>query len=99
MWHQIDSNLKKAKDAFSEIKKLGAGKAKAEGVKGQWGKEVQSCLASCVALGVAVSGVKKAVEGWDGKDRKGLGIKVEVPKSETGGRYNEGWVVVKVSKA
>jgi hypothetical protein len=61
-----------------------------------WTKDVQSALASCIALGVAIAGVKSAVtkktEGFE------LGAKVEVPESGAGKRYAEGWVVVKVLK-
>jgi hypothetical protein len=96
LWTEIDNNLKAAKEAFAEVKKLGARAAKAEGVEKVWTKDVQSALASCIALGVAIAGVKSAVtkktEGFD------LGAKVEVPESGAGKRYAEGWVVVKVLK-
>jgi hypothetical protein len=96
LWTEIDNNLKAAKEAFAEVKKLGARAAKAEGVEKVWTKDVQSALASCIALGVAIAGVKSAVtkktEGFE------LGAKVEVPESGAGKRYAEGWVVVKVLK-
>jgi hypothetical protein len=96
VWSEIEYCLKSAKEAFAEVKKLGARAAKAEGVESAWGKDVQSALASCVALGVAVAGVKEAV-GKMGEDRR-LGVKVEVPESGGGKRYAEGWVVVRVVK-
>jgi hypothetical protein len=96
LWAEIDRSVKSAKDAFAEVKKLGARAAKAEGVEGAWAREVQSALASCVALGVAVAGVKDAV-GKMGPDGK-VGVRIEVPESGKGRRYAEGWVVVRVVK-
>lgn len=97
LWRDIDAHLKAAKDCFSVLKKGGAKRAKAGGVQIVWGKEVQGALASCVALGVAVVGVRNAVKD---KGIGKLGIKVELPgmRSEEGkaGRYSEGWVVGKV---
>jgi hypothetical protein len=97
LWTEIDNNLKAAKEAFAEVKKLGARAAKAEGVEKVWTKDVQSALASCIALGVAIAGVKSAVM----KNSEGYGLggaKVEVPESGAGKRYAEGWVVVKILK-
>jgi hypothetical protein len=96
MWTEIDNNLKSARDAFAEVKKVGARAAKAEGVEKTWGKDVQNALASCIALGVAVAGVKDAVM-KKGEGEK-LAVKIEVPESGAGKRYAEGWVVVKVLK-
>ncbi|KAF2129061.1 amino-acid N-acetyltransferas-like protein subunit Mak10 [Dothidotthia symphoricarpi CBS 119687] len=97
VWSEIDTSLKAAKGAFAEMKKLGAKAAKAEGVEKAWVKEVQSALASCIALGVAVAGVKNAVLKKDIAAGEDMGIKVEVPEAGTGKRYAEGWVVAKVS--
>jgi hypothetical protein len=96
LWTEIDNNLKGAKEAFAEVKKLGATAAKTEGVEKVWTKDVQSALASCIALGVAIAGVKSVVT----KKGKGeeLGVKIEVPESGVGKRYAEGWVVVKILK-
>jgi hypothetical protein len=96
LWTEIDASLKNAKEAFAEYKKLGARAAKTEGVEKAWAKDVQSALASCIALGVAVAGVKDAVMKRGDKDR--LAVKVQVPESGVGKRYAEGWVVVKISK-
>ncbi|KAF1834626.1 Mak10-domain-containing protein [Decorospora gaudefroyi] len=99
LWAEVDGHVKAAKAAFAEYKKMGVVAAKAEGVEKAWGKEVQSALASCVALGVAVAGVKDMVvkKGMDG-GKEGWGMKVEVPEAGTGKRYAEGWVVVKTHK-
>lgn len=96
LWMEIDNSLRMAKEAFAELKKLGARAAKTEGVEKAWGKDVQSALASCIALGVAVAGVKDAVMRTGDGDK--VGVKVEVPESGVGKRYAEGWVVVKVLK-
>ncbi|KAF2024721.1 amino-acid N-acetyltransferas-like protein subunit Mak10 [Setomelanomma holmii] len=100
LWTEIDASIKAAKDSFAEVKRLGARAAKAEGVEKAWSKEVQGKLASCVALGVAVAGVKDAVGRKEESVsvREGLGVKVEVPESGMGKRYAEVWVVVKVLK-
>ncbi|KAF2855203.1 amino-acid N-acetyltransferas-like protein subunit Mak10 [Plenodomus tracheiphilus IPT5] len=100
LWREIDAQLKNAKEAYAEVKRLGAGAARAQGVQSAWGKGVQSALASCIALGVAVAGVKSAVAG-EGKDverEQGFGIRIEIPEAGVGKRYAEGWVVVKVVK-
>ncbi|KAL5121539.1 N-alpha-acetyltransferase, non-catalitic subunit [Pleosporales sp. CAS-2024a] len=98
LWTDIDMSLKGAKDAFAEYKKLGAVAAKAQGVEKEWTKDVQSVLASCIALGVAVAGIKDAVMEQGGDGKKKPGVKVDVPASGAGKRYAEGWVIVKVSK-
>jgi hypothetical protein len=92
-WSTIDIHVEAVKRAFTNIKKGGAKKSKAGGVEMAWGKEIQGTLASCIALGIAVVGVKGALAGSDG-----LGIKVEVPGFGEGKRYHEGWVVGKVVK-
>ncbi|KAH9883027.1 hypothetical protein J1614_000394 [Plenodomus biglobosus] len=98
LWMEIEARLKSAKEAFAEVKKLGARAARAQGVKEPWGKGVQSALASCVALGIAVAGVKKAVVGVGAKGGEGMGIKIEIPEAGQGKRYAEEWIVVKVVK-
>lgn len=96
LWGELDGHLRNAREAFAEVKKMGARTARAEGVASAWGKNMQGALASCVALGVAVVGVKDAVA--KRKEGEGLGIRVEIPEAGTGKRYAEGWVVVKVIK-
>jgi hypothetical protein len=96
LWTGIDHCIKGAKESFAELKKLGARAAKAEGVETAWAKDVQSVLASCIALGVAVAGVKDAA--MKKGERNELGVKIEVPESGAGKRYAEGWVIVKVLK-
>ena len=100
LWAEIEGSLKTAKESFAQVKKLGAQAAKAEGVEKAWAKDVQCVLASCVAAGVAVAGVKNAVKKKKKNEveERGLGINVEVPESGVGTRYAEGWVVVKVVK-
>lgn len=98
LWTDLDASLKAAKDAFARVKKHGAKKSKAGGVEQAWNKEVQGMLASCIALGVAVAGVKAAVkEGGDGAGKE-VGVRVEIPAAGMGKRYAEGWVVGKVVK-
>lgn len=97
LWSELDAHLRNAKEAFGDLKKIGARAARAGGVSGAWGKGVQSALASCVALGVAVAGVKAAA-GKRGEKEEGLGVSVEIPEAGTGKRYAEGWVVVKIAK-
>jgi hypothetical protein len=97
LWSEIDDALKAAREAFTEVKRLGAKAAKAQGVEAAWVKEVQSVLASCVAAGVSVAGVKSAVAEIKGNEEK-VKVSVEVPEAGAGKRYAEGWVVVKVAK-
>ena len=61
-----------------------------------WNAEVQSALASCIALGVASAGIKDAVKKAGGFER--LRIRAEIPDSGAKKRYAEGWVVVKIVK-
>ncbi|KAF1936787.1 amino-acid N-acetyltransferas-like protein subunit Mak10 [Clathrospora elynae] len=98
LWVEVDGHIKAAKVAFAEMKKMGTKAARAEGVKNAWGKDVQSALASCIALGVAVAGVKEAVSKKDVAAGESLGIRVELPEAGTGKRYAEGWVVAKILK-
>ncbi|KAF1966440.1 hypothetical protein BU23DRAFT_560254 [Bimuria novae-zelandiae CBS 107.79] len=96
LWVDIDDSLQAAKDAFAKAKKYGAVKSKAGGVEQAWNKEVQGVLASCVALGVAVAGLKSAVQSIEPGGK--AGIKMELPEAGNGKRYVEGWVVGKVAK-
>lgn len=97
-WQKIDLHLKAAKESFAALKKSGAVSAKAGGVEKAWGEEVKGLLASCVALGVAVVGVKSAVGSIERGEEKDIGIKVDIPVVGAGKRYAEGWVVGKVVK-
>jgi hypothetical protein len=99
LWAEVDGHIKSAKVAWTEYKKIGFKSAKSEGVSESWAREVQSKLASCIALGVAVAGVKDAVvkRGEDATAGE-LGVKVELPEAGGGKRYAEGWVVAKVTK-
>ncbi|KAF2118729.1 amino-acid N-acetyltransferas-like protein subunit Mak10 [Lophiotrema nucula] len=96
-WLEIEDSVKRAKEEFSAVKKLGAKAAKSDSVAISWVKDVQGVLASCVALGVAVAGVKAAVE--EGEEGRELGIRFEIPGIGIGKRYAEGWVVGKVVKS
>ena len=99
LWAEVDMHLKSAKETFTQVKKIGAAAAKAEGVDKAWNKNVQSALASCVALGVAVAGVKDTVTKKDTTAVGGsLGVQVEIPESGAGKRYAESWIVVKIIK-
>jgi len=96
LWTNIDTALKNAKEAFAKMKKHGAKQSKAGGVEQAWGKEVNGLLASCVALGVAVAGLKVAARDvGDGEKAK---LSVEIPEAALGKRYAEGWVVGVVGK-
>lgn len=96
LWTDIDASLKAAKDAFTKVRKYGAHCSKASGVEQAWNKEIQGMLASCVALSIAVTGLKAAVKGND--PEQGLGVRVDLPSAATDQRYVEGWVVAKVTK-
>jgi hypothetical protein len=104
LWQEVDDRVKAAKAAFAEYKRLGAGTAKADGVKASWDDEVKRMLATCVALGLAVTGIKDAIMGegvgtdTDSKEDVGKGFNVEIPEAETGKRYAEGWIVGRVVK-
>jgi hypothetical protein len=96
LWTEVEGNLKAARDAFAELKRLGAGAARAQGVEKAWAKDVQSQLASCIALGVAVASIKARVAEME-RDEV-MGVKVDIPEFGVGKRYAEGWVVVKILK-
>jgi hypothetical protein len=86
----IDGMVKEARVAFAEMRKLGPVAARAEGVEGWWGKNVGALLASCVASGVAVAGVRGVVaKGGES------GMSMESP--ECGKRYHDWWVIPKIS--
>jgi hypothetical protein len=101
LWSEIDGQIKAAKAAFAEHKRIGVRAAKAEGVESSWSKNVQNALASCVALGLAVTDIKDRI-GEKGVVVDGaedaLGIRVEIPEAGVGKRYMDGWVVPKVVK-
>ncbi|KAF9701410.1 hypothetical protein EKO04_000052 [Ascochyta lentis] len=100
LWAEVDGNVRAAKEAFAELKRLGPAAARCAGVAKAWEREVQGVLASCVALGVAAAGVRDAVaKAGDAVVEAGaVGVRAEIPDSGGKGRYAEGWVVVKVVK-
>ncbi|CBX97049.1 hypothetical protein IAQ61_008005 [Plenodomus lingam] len=103
LWNEMEMPLRRAKEAWAEVRRIGAGAARARGVQAAWGSAIQSTLASCVALGIAIAGVKKAVARrgrGENEDPRALakGLQVEVPEAGSGKRYAEGWVVVKIAK-
>ena len=98
LWTEIDGALKAAREAFGEVKVLGAKAAKAQGVEEAWVKDVQSELASCVAVGVAVASLKSAAGAGEGEQGEKDRVKIEIPEAGSGKRYAEGWVVGKVVK-
>jgi hypothetical protein len=99
LWREVDGNVRAARDAFAEVKRLGAQAARCAGVEKSWGLEVQSAIASCVAIGVAAAGIRDAVRrAGDGGDVRKLGVRAEIPESGGKKRYSEGWVVVKIAK-
>lgn len=98
LWTEVDLHLKAAKDILAEVKKMGPVAAKSNGVEKAWTKNVQNALASCVALGVAIAGVKDAVAEKNTTIGTALGIKIEIPEPGTGNRYCDEWIVAKVVK-
>ncbi|EMD87612.1 hypothetical protein COCC4DRAFT_71022 [Bipolaris maydis ATCC 48331] len=95
LWSEIDGQLRTAKAAFAEYKRIGVQAAKAEGVESSWDRDVQNAVASCVALGLVVTEIR------DWVTEKGVnvsGIKAEIPEAGTGKRYADGWIVPKVVK-
>lgn len=94
LWSDIDTSLKAAKDAFAKVKNYGAKESKAGGVEQAWNKEIQGMLASCIALGVAVAGLKSAVK--DIEPGSGVQVEVEIPPVGADKRYVEGWIVPKI---
>ncbi|KAF2280481.1 amino-acid N-acetyltransferas-like protein subunit Mak10 [Westerdykella ornata] len=105
VWGGLELDLRQAREAFARVKKAGAEGMRAVGSRGVWEGEVQGLMKSCVGLGVAVVGVRGAVEGvdvdGDGGWRGRLGVRIEVPGIRDGGkveRYLEGWVVPRVVK-
>ena len=75
--------------------------ARCEGVfEAEWRKDMKDCVKACVAAGVAVAMLRKAVEksfGRDGRSKGNgsrLGLKVEIP--ETGNGYHDWWAVPKI---
>jgi len=99
-WSEIETHIQTAKTALQEYRRLGFQAAKAEGVQRSWESDVQSLVASCVALGLAVKGVKDGVVSAAAGSNEGeglvlgKGIRIEVP--EAGKRYSEGWIVPRV---
>jgi hypothetical protein len=91
LWTSVETALKNAKDAFAKVKKLGAGASKASGVEQAWAKDINSLLASCVALGVALVGVKR--EAQTAEAGYSVNFSMMIPKAGEGKRYAEGWVV------
>ncbi|KAK3077330.1 hypothetical protein LTS18_010563, partial [Coniosporium uncinatum] len=87
--NSVDVHVKTAKEQFAQVKKLGAKAAKADVVEESWKKEVSGVLASCIAAGVAGSGLRNVCSG-----RLDEGVRVEVP--EVVARYYGWWVVPKV---
>jgi hypothetical protein len=96
LWSDIDTSLKAAKDAFAKAKRYGAKESRAGGVEQAWNKETQGMLTSCIALGVAVAGLKSALKDIEPGSR--VQVKVEVPPARADKRYVEGWVVAKIVK-
>ena len=96
LWTNIDTALKLARESFAKVKRYGAENSKAGGVQQAWGKDINGLLASCVALGVAVAGVKDAAR--EVEDGGTVGVGVEIPGAGVGKRYAEGWIVGVVRK-
>ena len=94
LWTDIDAAIKTAKNAFGQTKKYGAGNSKAGGVAQAWEKEIQGLLASCIALSLAVTGLKRAAQKIEAGQK--ATVTLELPEANQRKRYVEGWVVPKV---
>ncbi|CAE7196519.1 hypothetical protein PTNB73_08207 [Pyrenophora teres f. teres] len=94
-WREIESNIKAAKTALQEYKRLGVKAAKAEGVRASWDKEVQCLVQTCVALGLGVKGVKDVFLAGKREEAEGLHLahKIRIDIAEAGKRYSDGWVI------
>jgi hypothetical protein len=88
----IDGMIKEARVAFMEVRKMGATAARCEGVEEWWGKNLGGLIASCVATGVTVAGIRGKVSGKSG-DVEGMVVEFV----EVGKRYHDWWVVPKIS--
>lgn len=87
----VERDAKFGREAFMRVVSSGAANAKAEGVKDSWEKEGKGLIKCCVAVGVAVGGLR----GGTGKAKgEGVNVRVEIP--EMGTRYADGWVVGRV---
>lgn len=84
---------KAAKDVranFAALKSLGAQKAQARIVEREWAADVSNLTRSTVAVGLAVSALRKAAEEGRLED-----LNLHVPKP--GERYHDYWIVPKLS--
>ena len=100
-----DSAIKQARKDWDTLSKMSADKARCRGCEGEWRKNVKDVLRGCIAAGIAISTVKKALDASGGEVGNGKGpegnvdlsgrLKVEVP--DAGKRYHDWWVVPKIS--
>ncbi|RMZ72803.1 amino-acid n-acetyltransferase subunit mak10 [Pyrenophora seminiperda CCB06] len=101
LWTNMDSLVRQAKASLQEYKRLGQAAARAVGVKRCWEMEVRGLLASCVALGLSVRGVREVYCGGGDSSSSSsssgeLGkkdIKIQVPTVEKRFEGARGWVV------
>jgi len=82
-----------AKKGFEMLSKLSAEDSFSVGSHDRWLASVKNGLKSCIAAGIAISGVRKAVDATR-VDSPGLKIKVEVPAPDKA--YHELWIVPKI---
>ena len=87
--NSADQGLKKARKECESLSKVSAQTARCTGCEDRWRASVKNLARSVIAAGIAVAGVKRAVE----EERGGLLVaEVGVKKG-----YHPWWVVPKVS--
>jgi hypothetical protein len=92
-----------ARQGLEVLSRMGEGEVFAVGGYERWVGGVKGWMRAAIAVGVAVGGLKRAVEGagvdkGEGGEGEGrdLGVEVEVPKPEKG--YHEWWIVPRVTE-
>ncbi|KFA77112.1 hypothetical protein S40288_05297, partial [Stachybotrys chartarum IBT 40288] len=81
-----------AKKGFEALSKLSEEESFSVGSHTGWLADVKNGLKSCIAAGIAMSTVQKALR--KSKDAKDLGLKAEVPAPDKA--YHEWWIVPRV---
>jgi hypothetical protein len=87
-----DKALAGAKRGFETLSKLPADEAFSVGSHEAWVASVKGGLKSCIALGLAMSGVQRAIKTHG--ETSDLKIRVEIPTPEQA--YHEWWIVPRV---
>ena len=85
-----------AKKGLEAMARMAPDEAFTAGCHERWVRGVRDCLRAVIAVGLAVSTVRRAVEKKGGGGGGGLGLRVEVPRPEEG--YHEWWIVPRVTE-